>query len=1095
MTIYIASLFLPYTIHFEVEASKVPMLNDDEIVEPVESLNSNNATRIGSPSEESDYEDSTISILKSLAKNKSTSNLSYEESELASISSGEASEQPSFRQQLQQQLQQPQQQQQPIMFTPSNRVSVQDFFFNNPNSSRLSLSSPSIEDTQARSEGGYFAAATNTTAESPASGSAIATTPSKINTVPAVGSVGSGGSGASTSSPTGAVQRSKSGIPPSGLAGSSASAYVRPHSRLRNPPPPTNVSELLPRPSLEHTRSTRSFGSSMSRALLARRASSQVIPRQRSSLAGADVGFEGDGDSAAMMKPLSGQRADDQLDRYFAEKTTNGKVVPFGGFSRDYKSLLNEQNNVFATAPWKVVHYERGNGSLRNAVHQAVESGHLKDVQWIGTPCMPSDLVPQKTRDAISVKLNAEYASDPIYVSDDVFEGAYDRFCKQVLWPILHYQLPEQQKANEFLNGSWRDYETVNRQFADKLIAKYKEGDIIWIHDYHLMLVPAYVRKALPKAKIGFFLHVSFPSSEVFRCLAQRKQILEGLLGADCVGMQADEYVAHFFQSCNRLLLADFDDYGIHYGNRTISVTHNPIGIDAFGLQKVINGDVVNNWRVLVRDRWAGKMLIVSRDKMDKIRGVKEKLLAYERFLNENPEYLEKTLLLLICIPGRAAADEKMENEILTVVDRINSRRDNIASDRPVIVLNQDLQFEQYLALLSEAGLFIVSTLREGMNLTCHEFVEASSEDHSPLILSEFVGSAAVLSGGALITNPYNVRQVAEAIRISVEMSAEEKGRRWKAMHEAVLRHDSLNWVIQDLKDIDEASLLNTSQQPGDMKQLTWAAVDNALLKSNSMSHTDSGSTYSRLFIIDLGVLISNVEVHGTKINPIQQRLTDSIINNLASDPSNAVYLLSSSTKADLGMRCRSMNDVGILSENGAYVRLCNELEFTSLVSHKELEWLSAVVDTMKSFSLRIPGAYVETESSMVRFHTEGSHDIEPEHRDKLVGELMAHINELYGHDWNLHAHVVNKMVVVQEADTVQKALSYIVDQSQLTFVMATGETSPTNEEVYNFFRERRERFANNVLTVKMGKAHDSSNAEFKLHGMNELLIALSRVA
>ncbi|VEU21012.1 DEKNAAC102009 [Brettanomyces naardenensis] len=1069
MTVYIASLFLPYTVHFEVEASKVSRLNADDIVEPVEIDGVGSPSRVGSPSD-SDYEESTVSILKSLAINNSTSSLPLEDLDAASISSvGEIS-------QTTQQFS-PTSQKQPTT-TPSRpslvssaHVSVQDFFFNNPNSTRLSLASPSLDETQVLSESGYFG-----------------------------------------STSTDKLHRSSSGLQLSGSVGSTGSAYVKPRSRLRNPPPPTTVSELQPRPLLEHSWSTRSLGSSsMGRALLARRSMNPPgSSRQRSPFGSNDTGFEGDGDTSVMMsasegessvsselKPLSGQKADDQLDRYFADKTGSRKVVPFGGFSKDYKALLEDQNNVFATAPWKVVRYERGNGSLRNAVRRATISGDLQDVKWVGTPGMPSDLVPQATRDAISTKLRAEYRSDAIYVDDDVFEGHYDRYCKQVLWPILHYQLPEQQKANAFVRGSWRDYEKVNQQFADRIVERYKRGDVVWVHDYHLMLVPGMVRKKLPAAKIGFFLHVSFPSSEVFRCVAQRNQILEGMLGADCIGMQTDEFVAHFFQSCNRLLLADFDDHGVRYGNRTISVTHNPVGIDAAALHTVLNSDVVNNWRGLVRDRWPQKTLIVSRDKLDRIRGVKEKLLAYERFLKENPEYMEHTLLLLICIPGRAAAGERLENEILTIVERINSRTDNIASDRPVVVLNQDLQFEQYLALLSEAGLFIVSTLHEGMNLTCHEYVEASAEDHSPLILSEFVGSAAVLSSGALLTNPYNIEQVADAIKECIQMSAEERERRWKAMHAAVLRHDSLHWIKEAMDDLNDAYSRNTSQLSGDVRQLTWSDLDYALQKSNFPTREPAGG-FSRLFVINLLNITTSVEIQGTTINPVQQRLVDAILNNLTADPSNAVYLLSHSTRSDMGMRCRSFSDVGLLAENGGYVRLCDESDFIPLVKAKELEWMAAVVETMRSWSERIPGSYVEVESCMVRFHTEGSHDIDPDHRDKLVGELMSHINELYGHDWYLHASITQRVLVVQKADTVQRALQYILDQNekkgQFKFVMAAGGSSSTDEEVYNFFKEQQEQFNNNVLTVKIGKPRQSSGAEFKLQGMNELLIALSRI-
>lgn len=1084
--------FLPYTIHFEVERSKIPTLAQDEMIEPIGGLSpEGDVTASGNGSHQFqektakaehlikgsfNSEDSTVSILKSLANNNFATNSAAEDSDYGSVSSTETDI--GFENK---ERQHEQKAQLGVSANASDTVSVQDFFFNNPNSSRLSLSSASLNDNQLRSSTEYLGAGV--------SGSVYEKGPfSSMCNLP-----------------------------------TNKKVYVKPRPFvLRN----SSMGDLTLRPSLDRHRSTHSLMGNLSKTLLARKLKKSGLPVQNTAFVDSKNAFEGDGDTAGLinddtvlpysmgsvegynvssndarsLKPASGDKADKELAEYFADKTDIGNVIPFGGFARDYGSILEDKNNVFATAPWKVVTYEHGNGGLRNAVRLAEGKNKLHDVKWIGTPGMPCELVPKCTKEAIYKKLKQDYDSETIFIEDDTFEGYYDRYCKQILWPILQYQLPEEQKANSFINDSWEDYVYVNRQFANRVLKLYKKGDSIWIHDYHLMLVPGMVRKALPDAKIGFFLHVSFPSSEVFRCLAQREKILRGMLGADCIGMQTDEYVAHFLQSCNRLLLADFDEHGVRYDNRTISVTYNPIGVDAHALRKVLNGEVVRNWRTLVRERWPDKTLIVSRDKIDKIRGVKEKLLAYEKFLTENPEYIETTLLLLICIPGRASADQKLENEILTIVERINSRAPNIASERPVVVLNQDITFEQYLALLSEAGLFVVSTLREGMNLTSHEFVEASYEDHSPLILSEFVGSATVLCPGALITNPYNVRQVSNAIKQCMEMSSDERERRWKAMHAAVLRHDSLHWINGCIQSIEQGYKLNTSQQSCDVKQLMWSHINDAIVKS--VKAHKSSTLHSRMFFMNFNELISNLKIQGTSINPIQQRFMDNILNNLASDPTNSVYLLGSSTQSEMWMGCRSLVDVGLIAESGGYVKLSTESEFVPLISDKKLRWVSAVEQTMKSWSERIPGTYVEKESSIVKLHTEGSHDIDREHKEKLIGELMTHINELYGHDYNVHAKFVDQIVIVREMDSITRALNYIIAETpgkigsnNISFIMVAGGTSPDDEELYNYFKSTRNKFNGNVLNVEVGTSKKSTGADFKLQGVNHLLIALSQIS
>lgn len=995
MAVLVASLFLPYTIHFEVESSKVPILNEDDMAELVDT-SSILSNKVGSPNPE--YEP-TVSIFKRLNKSSATlptfgnSGKVYE-SDTASVNSVVSDTKP-----------------------PSNAVSVQDFFFNNPNSTRWSLQSPPLEETS-RYTDGYFR--------------------SNDHSV-------------------------RSASPEKAPISAQSSTYVQPRSRVRTP---------QAQPMLESTHSTRSLG----RVMKQRRATGQstVESSMRSSPFPDEHAFD---DSSI---------SEEDEEEHQPRSRHDSRVVPFGGFSKDYSAFLEQSTNVFATAPWRIVPYYRGNGSLRNAVRRACSTGDVQSVRWIGTPGMPSDLVPDTTRDAIRSKLLEEYNADCIFVKDDVFEGHYDQFCKQLLWPIMQYQLPESQKKHEFISESWKSYEQVNRLFADSILAAYQEGDTIWVHDYHLMLVPGMVREKLPYAKIGFFLHVSFPSSEVFRCLPQRKQILQGMLGADSIGMQTTEYVAHFFQSCNRLLLADFDEHGVRYNNRNVSVTQHPIGIEASALDTLLDSQIVTNWRELVRDRWNDRTLIVSRDKLDKIRGVKEKLLAYERFLQNNPEYLDKVILLLICLPGRAAADDAMENEITAIAERINSRTDNLAKDRPVILLNQDLQFEQYLALLSEAGLFIVSTLREGMNLTCHEFVEASKDDYSPLILSEFVGSARVLSGGALVTNPYNISEVANAIKRSLEMDSVEKERRWKAMHAAVLRHDSRHWVQNCMAELDDAHEVNTSQQSMDIKQLDPVTLSSHLVQGK------------RLFLLNASDISMHLHIQGTTINPLHRGRVDTILNNLASDPRNAVYLFSYSTCADLERAYQSLVDVGMLAENGSYVRLHNTTSWTSQVNEKQLEWLPTVVETMRSFSDRVPGAYVQAETSMVRMHTENSHDIDPDHKFKLIGEVMTHINELYGHDYNIHATLVDQIVVVQRVDAIQNGLKQIIEQTgPYEFALVAGSTSSDDEDIYGYFNlenVRRREFDNNVLTVKIGKPKTSTGAEYKLRGVNELMTLLSTV-
>jgi trehalose-6-phosphate synthase len=188
-------------------------------------------------------------------------------------------------------------------------------------------------------------------------------------------------------------------------------------------------------------------------------------------------------------------------------------------------------------------------------------------------------------------------------------------------------------------------YVKVNQAFADTIIRNYKRGDVIWVHDYHLLLVPAMVRKKLPDAQIGFFLHVAFPSSEVFRCLAVRKELLEGMLGSSLVGFQTEEYGRHFLQTCNRLLCVEATNEGVQLEDRFVNIATLPIGIDPISLSSTREGAAVEEWIQVIKERYRGKKLIVGRDKLDHVRGVRQKMLSYELFLNKYPEWRDKVCI------------------------------------------------------------------------------------------------------------------------------------------------------------------------------------------------------------------------------------------------------------------------------------------------------------------------------------------------------------------------------------------------------------------------------------------------------------------
>ncbi|KAK6204263.1 regulatory subunit of alpha,alpha-trehalose-phosphate synthase [Scheffersomyces amazonensis] len=714
------------------------------------------------------------------------------------------------------------------------------------------------------------------------------------------------------------------------------------------------------------------------------------------------------------------------------------KLAPFGGFSNPDVAGFFNQNNIFESAPWNIQFADKGNISLTKAIKLSQETGDIDKVTWIGTISMPSDEVPKQVIENIADSLSKDYHCEAVFPNDITFQGHYKSFCKQILWPTFHYQIPDNPKSKAFEDHSWGHYKLLNQLVADKIVQVYQRENInldpndpenmIWIHDYHLLLVPLMVREKLPDAKIGLFLHISFPSSEVFRCFAQRLEILQGMLGANCISFQTEEYVRHFLQTCNRLLLADTNEYGISYEGNLTMVNTTPVGIDAHSLSKIVQSDEVTEWRQLIRERWGNQHLIVSRDKLDRLRGIKQKLLAYETFLVNNPEYIDTTVLIEVCIGS--AHDPDYESEITQIVSRINSLPDNISVSQPVVLLQRDIEFEQYVALLCEADLFIVSSMREGLNLTCHEFITATNEKKSPLVLSEFTGSAQLLycrGNGALLINPWDSKKFSEIFKQSLTMSPKEKLTRWKNCYDFVVTNDSNHWVSYCLESINEAWERDQKKNSN-----TLAPFSNTLFKL----FYKHGLKGKRLFFINFETPFELSKVGGLnsasagKHSYSEPLRVSKLLSNLLEDPHNFVYIISFQRRRDLDNIYGRFPNMGIIAENGGYIKLIGSNKWIPTFNESELKtWLPQVVQLVQTKVERLPGSFATIGDSTIIFHAGKSFLEDYERSIDAMGDFIQHVNEVFENTGQegVHATLVRDSVVVQETQLSLRALKFII--------------------------------------------------------------------
>ncbi|EIN05673.1 hypothetical protein PUNSTDRAFT_145633 [Punctularia strigosozonata HHB-11173 SS5] len=606
---------------------------------------------------------------------------------------------------------------------------------------------------------------------------------------------------------------------------------------------------------------------------------------------------------------------------------------------------------------WHLEPNPHANGGLRNAVDSVEDK--LRKKLWVGTLGTDTDPIPEHMRKSIDKRMKEDCDSLPVWIPDAEFTKCYDEFCHQVLWPALHYAVPDAPKTKSFYeSASWKQYSSVNQRFADAIIANYQDGDIIWVNDYHLMILPRLLRAALPAAPIGFFMHAAFPSSEIFRCLSVREHLLRGVLAADLIGFQTANNARHFRQTVSRILALEALPKGVQTEDRFVDVAVFPMGIDVKHLSQRKREPEVMEWCQILRQRYAGLKLLVGRDKLDEVQGVRQKLQAFEMFLEKHPEFHQKVVLIQIALP--TTEESESHGGVLDVVARINSKFSTLTYQPVVFLHTQDLTFSQYLALLTVADAFIVTALREGMALRSHEFVECQEDRHRPLILSEFTGSYSYRGFRSCIAiNPWDARGTADAIHQALTMSDEEATSRWVDLHNHVVAQTAQAFVTTFLTRCLRA---NIEHLRGDTVDIP--ALDTAPLLPR-YKHSQQ-----RLLLVDLeGTLWVGRDPRAATFSPPENALA--VLKKLAEDKRNDVWLLSGlPVKGAMEKIAEVVPDIGMVAENGCFIRPSPRRDpkgdWMNMVANFDLSWKTSCMEILQYFTERTPGSYIEEREASV---------------------------------------------------------------------------------------------------------------------------------
>ncbi|CCE61295.1 hypothetical protein TPHA_0A02130 [Tetrapisispora phaffii CBS 4417] len=551
-------------------------------------------------------------------------------------------------------------------------------------------------------------------------------------------------------------------------------------------------------------------------------------------------------------------------------------------------------------------------------------------------------------------------------------------YAENIIWPTFHYIL-KQNAEGEKEKDWWYDYVKFNEAYAMEISKIYKNGDVIWIHDYYLLLLPQLLRMQLndrdDNIKIAYFHHTSWPSNEYFRCLPRRKQILDGLVGADRVTFQNDGFARHFVSSCKRLLdcthkkifnnTFDLDQYNLSVYGGDIIVDSLPIGIDSKSFLKNAFNKNVDAKVLAIKQAYQGKKIIIGRDRLNETTGVIQKLRAFETFLAMNPEWIGKVCLIQVSSPIANRYNSsiiKLEQQINDIVNSINAQYGEL-NFTPVQHYYMRIPNDVYLSLLRAADLCLVTTVRDGINTTSLEYVTLKSHESQfhcygdPLIISEFSGSSTVLKD-AMIVNPWDSVAVAKKIKKAFSLTKEEK----YALQKTVWSQVPIiqNWTDKLLDSFKEITDKNESTDPAERK-ITPALNRPVLLD-------DYNKAQRRLFLFDYDGTLTPIVQDPAAAIPTARLY--SILNKLVADPKNEIWIISGRDSKFLNKWLGSkVPELGLSAEHGCFIKNANTKNWINLAEAYDMTWQKLVAEKMQEFTDRTPGSFIETKKVALTWH------------------------------------------------------------------------------------------------------------------------------
>lgn len=670
--------------------------------------------------------------------------------------------------------------------------------------------------------------------------------------------------------------------------------------------------------------------------------------------------------------------------------------------------------------------------------------------EWVGWPGIATDELTPQDRQEITTQLGRQDCH-PVFLSQEEIEAYYNGFCNKTLWPLFHYFPLYTQYEKAF----WEAYRAVNQRFCDAVVNLVEAKDTIWIQDYQLLLLPGLIRERHPDATIGFFLHIPFPSSELFRLLPWRREILEALLGADLIGFHTYDYVRHFLTTVQRLLGYGQSAVGrlrLLVDDRVIRTEAFPMGIDYEHYQKGTTQPDVQKEVERIRCETGNRKIILSLDRLDYSKGLIQRLQAYDRFLEEYPEYKGKVTLVLKAIASRSGISQYqlLKKQLDELVGRVNGRHGTL-NWMPVWYLFRFLPAATLSALYAVADVALLTPVRDGMNLIAKEYLASKQDGKGVLILSELAGAAQELPE-ALIVNPNNQEEIVSTLKEALTMSEEEQITRNRVMQERLQRYNVVRWAEDFL---DRLQGIKRVQQELAAKTLT-VRLQEELVKAYCKSER-------RLLLFDYDGTLVPFADNPKDAAPDGPLLA--LLDDLAQQSGNMVVIISGRDRKTLANWFSSLN-LALVAEHGAWIREQNgEWETIEPLTS---DWKEEVRSLLERYVDRTPGSFLEEKEFSLVWHYRKADEAFAEVR---IGELKEDLDSILAHR-PLGVLEGNRVLEIKNAGINKGRVVYHwIPQEKWDFLLAIGDDA-TDEDTFRALPKE-------AYSIKVGL--EPSHARFNL--------------